>query len=399
MPPLNISIIALAPNDWQGTWMNRQQLLSRLAKRGFNVTYSTGCLSWWDRGSERWDKSKWFTRNIYTDGVTVDIPGKNYIRWPKCSLYDKTVIKKYVNRIKNKAGWKNKNSNIIKIAFIFHPCFYPYLEYLNSDYIVYHVYDLHSGMPGSSVTTELYEKKLIDRCDLLTVINQAIIDTFGESGKKKAKILGNGVDVDIFKLIKTTEPEDMRAIPSPRIGYAGTLNNKIDWEVIEYLAKKFPEWHWVFVGPDKSDKISDQVQINCYKRCLSFNNVHLLGGKKRLDVPNYVNNFDIGAICYRLEENGWSLFGSPLKLHEFLACGKPVVCSEMPSVYEFSDVIRISKTHDDWVRNIKNSLEFQDDLGDVERRIATARNNSWDSKVDILESLLFTMLKSNKNKI
>ena len=34
--------------------MNRQQLLSRLAQRGWPVTYSTGALSVWERGSAQW---------------------------------------------------------------------------------------------------------------------------------------------------------------------------------------------------------------------------------------------------------------------------------------------------------------------------------------------------------
>ena len=39
------TILAFAPNEWSGPWMNRQQLLSRLAARGWPTYYSTGALS------------------------------------------------------------------------------------------------------------------------------------------------------------------------------------------------------------------------------------------------------------------------------------------------------------------------------------------------------------------
>ena len=43
------NIIAFDINPWQGPWMNRQQLLSRLAQRGWNIVYSKGQCTLWDR--------------------------------------------------------------------------------------------------------------------------------------------------------------------------------------------------------------------------------------------------------------------------------------------------------------------------------------------------------------
>jgi hypothetical protein len=43
-------LLALAPNSWDGQWMNRQQILSRLGAH-HDVLYSTGAWSVWDRAA------------------------------------------------------------------------------------------------------------------------------------------------------------------------------------------------------------------------------------------------------------------------------------------------------------------------------------------------------------
>ncbi|MBF0342064.1 MAG: hypothetical protein HQL95_14040, partial [Magnetococcales bacterium] len=41
------SILAMAPHPWDNHWLSRQQLLTRLAQRGWPVLYSHGPLNWW----------------------------------------------------------------------------------------------------------------------------------------------------------------------------------------------------------------------------------------------------------------------------------------------------------------------------------------------------------------
>ncbi len=40
----------------------------------------------------------------------------------------------------------------------------------------------------------------------------------------------------------------MPAGPSPRIGFMGTVNPKIDLSIVLTLSEQRPDWHWVFVG-------------------------------------------------------------------------------------------------------------------------------------------------------
>ena len=51
------TVIALAPNDWRGQWVNRQYLLSRLGQR-HAVLYSMGAWTVWERETAPWKKCR-----------------------------------------------------------------------------------------------------------------------------------------------------------------------------------------------------------------------------------------------------------------------------------------------------------------------------------------------------
>ena len=76
LPNRHPPILAFAPNSWHSSWKNRQQLLSRLAARGWPVIYSTGALSVWDRDKPQWAEAGWRGGFVEADGVLVDRPGR-----------------------------------------------------------------------------------------------------------------------------------------------------------------------------------------------------------------------------------------------------------------------------------------------------------------------------------
>lgn len=379
------SIVALAPNEWHDTWMNRQHLLTRLAARGWPVLYSTGCLSTWDRGSPRWRASRWWHRAEQSDGVLVDDPGRLACRWPRARAYDRQILAAYCRRLRSLAGWQEPE--VARIAYLFHPSYYPYLEHLEPDLVVYHVYDLHRAMGRSRADLAGSEGQLVSRCDLLTVVNPEIARALPEPGPTKAVVLGNGVDLALFDGGRTEEPEDLAAIPRPRIGYTGNINPKLDWETIEFVARRRPDWHWVFVGQLRSQEFPRAEIARAWEACRRYPNVHFLGRKAREAVPAYVHNLDVCTICYRVGDDDWVRYGYPLKLHEYLACGKPTVATDLPAVREFQPPVRIALNPEDWLAALGEALA-DDDPGAVSVRREVARRNSWDSRVDQLEGLL-----------
>ena len=76
-----------------------------------------------------------------------------------------------------------------------------------------------------------------------------------------------------------------------------------------------------------------------------------------------------------------------LEIFEFLATGKPVVVSGLPALEQFNGVVNIAHTPDDFNRAVKDCLQ-NDDKEKRNLRLALARENTWDRKVEKLEEIV-----------
>jgi hypothetical protein len=75
---------------------------------------------------------------------------------------------------------------------------------------------------------------------------------------------------------------------------------------------------------------------------------------------------------------------SPIKVYEYLAAGKAVVSTPVPSVAELG-VVRIAEGAAEFVREVEAAL-FENDDESVAHRIEVAKRHTWDAKLQhILE--------------
>jgi hypothetical protein len=78
-------------------------------------------------------------------------------------------------------------------------------------------------------------------------------------------------------------------------------------------------------------------------------------------------------------------------LHEYLACGKPIVASSLDNLKEFEHVLHFAEGIDDWIEKIRQALDDSDPKLKMER-IGVARQNSWDSRVAHIGSIIESKL-------
>jgi hypothetical protein len=70
---------------------------------------------------------------------------------------------------------------------------------------------------------------------------------------------------------------------------------------------------------------------------------------------------------------------SPLKLYEYLAAGKPVVTTDLPTIHGVSERVRIASV-DDFPNAVRTALELP--RQDEDARLEFIRSNSWASRHD-----------------
>ncbi len=386
-------ILAFAHHPWrESQWMNRQQLLSRLNNRGWPIYYSTGALDIWQRGCQAWCESSWFARWEKLDSVTLCHAARVFPRWRKSPSMEMVSIRYHarstIDRIKKIHG-------VSPILFCFNPIFWPYIRGFESMPLIFHAYDLFSGQPDWNPEKHFWQSELLAKANLVTASSKYIVSELHKQSGRNIQFLPNGADVQVFSDARYSDlPEHLKRIPKPRIGYCGAVNKKVDLCLVAELSRERPMWNWCFIGAVAEPELRrDPYLAEAFEFCLNAPNIHFLGERNFCDIPQYVAHMDVNIMCYRTDGDGWWKGVYPLKMHEYLATGKPVVSSRIDAVLDFSDNLRLADSIDSWLTNIEQAI-VENDLMASTLRVNVAFENSWESRVDQLEDLIMNVLRT-----
>ena len=106
-------------------------------------------------------------------------------------------------------------------------------------------------------------------------------------------------------------------------------------------------------------------------------NVHFLWEKPVDHLGGYPQHFDVCIMPYLMDD--YTKYIYPLKMHEYLASGRPVISSPICSVEEFRDVITVSGTCSEWTHAIERAISpGQDTPAQCSKRQEVAREHDWD---------------------
>ena len=128
-------------------------------------------------------------------------------------------------------------------------------------------------------------------------------------------------------------------IATPRLGYCGVIDERVDLALIDALAARHPEWQIVMVGPVvKIDPATLPRRAN----------IHWLGQRDYADLPDLIHGWDVCLLPFALNES--TRFISPTKTLEYLAAGRPVVSTPIRDVVSgYTGIVAIADTADGFV--------------------------------------------------
>lgn len=214
----------------------------------------------------------------------------------------------------------------------------------------------------------------------------------------KMQVVGNGVDVLKFHPLPVQEsrkdlglPADARVI----ITVGGLVERKGFHRVIEVmpaLMKTFPELHYLVVGGpgaegDWSGRLQEQV-----KNLGLVDRVHFLGTYTPERLKSVLSAADVFVLSTRNE--GWANV-----ILEAMACGLPVIATDVGGNREVvcrDELGRIVPFGDQELL-VKALTEALGTSWDHDKIIQYAKENSWDSRVEILKQR-FVMLCNSTRK-
>jgi glycosyltransferase involved in cell wall biosynthesis len=183
------------------------------------------------------------------------------------------------------------------------------------------------------------------------------------------------------------EPLDLTGIPHPRVGYCGYVKRQLDWDLIQGLIARHEEWSWIFVG-----KTSPHPELTPILESLQARpNVHFLGTKSTRELACYPQHFDACIMPYKVD--GYTQYIFPLKLHEYLASGRPTVGAPIRTLQDFESVIELADGVEEWSAAIGRAVDPSSrTAAAIEARRAVARDYDWATLAGRVSTLLTEML-------
>ncbi len=222
--------------------------------------------------------------------------------------------------------------------------------------------------------------------DLIFCVNDNLKEFFERNypaSLGKIYVLPNGVDKNLKA--SGSVPKDIAKINAPRIGYAGVISSRIDFELVEYLASERGHYNFIFIGSGYGD-VKGWV-----KKLKKFKNVYLLGDKHYNVLPCYISSFDVCIIPHKVDE--FTLSNDPIKVYEYLYFGKPVISTGVSLSDELKNYVFIAKSEKEFLGFLDIAVELSKDVEFVlKQRGAIKEWMFWDKRASFMLDKIFSLL-------
>ena len=388
------TILGFAPDLWDDIWRNRHQIMSRLARQNLVIyveprPYLRQVWAGLRQGLIRLSQMGSRTREVmpglyvYSPPLWAPISGRE----PLASL-TRWARERDLRAVLRRLGAKQP------ILWLVRPDQADLPGRFGEKMCVYHIVDEYSGYGG--LTPERREavlereRWLIERADVVFVTSPALLQSKGRYNPN-THLVPNAVDYEAFSraLEDPALPADLEALPGPRVGYVGAVNDKVDFALLGELARQHRDWSLVLVGPWAVREDGDAFALR------QEPNVHFLGKQAVTEVPHYIKGLDICLMPYKLNE--WTRSIDPLKLYEYLAAGRPVVSTAIPAARPFSEWVSIAEDRRGFIAAVEAGLAQDSEAACAARR-AEASRHSWDSRVELISDRLAAFLQASSRE-
>jgi len=159
-------------------------------------------------------------------------------------------------------------------------------------------------------------------------------------------------------------PPAVSGMTRPIVAYVGTIDARLDTELIAKVSDDDAIGSLAFIGPLADGAIEEKLR--------SIPKVRLTGPMSRAELAGALMYSDACVIPHVI--NSLTSAMSPMKLYEYLAAGKPVATVDIPAVHGVSERVVIAPP-DSFPKAVRTALEMPG--LDEDERLEFVRSNCW----------------------
>lgn len=265
---------------------------------------------------------------------------------------------------------EKKESRLVKLWYTY-PAFPTLHKIYDWDQIVYDCSDLWAEQLSGKFSLLAYikqkvilksEQRIVEKASYITCTSNFLKEELVKRSpvyQNKIYTFENGVEYGLFqKQEESTLPLEKEAIT---IGYIGGIKPKLDFNLLQQIARRRKDWRILLVGPDGTNSSQEFMQL------LEEPNIQWTGSVPREQVSEYMHTLDVGIMPYKDSQYNKAIF--PLKLFEFLAAGKPVIGMNLPSTKAYAE---------EGVYDLfQGGVEAEQFIQACDKMVNTAGNQEW----------------------
>ncbi|MFW0862339.1 MAG: glycosyltransferase family protein [Candidatus Komeilibacteria bacterium] len=300
------------------------------------------------------------------------------------------VVSSVANYFSKKIFWSDIN-NIIKkseideyIVWSYNPLITDYFEKLNATSYIFDAVDDWSIHPSYQIIKDKLQANytlIAEKSDIIFTVAKELGRKFN---KDKTYWVPNGIDINHYAKKYSLVDKEIADIPKPIIGYIGVILGRLDEKIITYLAEHNPNKSIVLAGSFKGKlKHWDKELI---KKLQSYANIYLLGYIPYSKAPMYIQQFDVAIIPHKADTYVGTT--NPMKMYEYLVCGRPIVATPAPGIDMFEE-IRVASTPEDFnkevIKALKDNTEEKEEI-----RVELVKDHTWKERVNKMLELINT---------
>ena len=380
-------IICLSTHYWRDAWFRKQQFMSRLVGRGHRVLYVQPSFSMVRRPTlphlahNRWLRSR---SEQVSDGLFLFFPPRFLPKYtnPWVSTLNFRWFGALIARHAARLGFRDT------CLWVYQPEYAAALDRIPHSTLVFDLVDDVAGYldrPRASRFVARSVARMVERADLTIVTSPALVEKVKDRARQWV-LVPNGFDEHLFSGEARAIPSDLAKLPRPIIGFVGVLFRFLDYDLLVSVARAMPTVSFVFVG-----RVHDESARHGVERLRALANTYFLGSKAQSDIPSYISGFDVCISPFKIGKVSRAV--SPLKVYEYLACGKPVVSTPMEGLAseDAGRFVRFASA-DQFVSALRESLSLLDGSGAEAARAQAAQAFSWTNRFAALEPHLTSVL-------
>ena len=260
------------------------------------------------------------------------------------------------------------------------PYLEPWLADVPDDRLIYYSLDEYAFYdPPRSARTHRREDALIGRAAHTICLSRYQADVLRTRNSTRSQNIRHfplGVDATFINPAPELPPV------ANRVGYIGTLSDRVDWHFVEAVATIAPTLTFQFVGavePNDAIDVPDWVQARA--RVFALPNVDYVGSVPQSQVKNFYWASAVNWMPYD-SNHGFNLAACPTKIMDAIASGRPFASTDVPECRLYPEFVQIA--HD-----ARTMADLLADLvahprPDAATLIAFARDQQWSKRADTL---------------